>query len=202
MTGAMLITDSGQLTRPVRSRGRHRKQAARRFTSNGNLSVGLASVLLAGLVFISGLLVKWATEHAVAPPPAPPPVAGPTTPSPARPVVEPPGAAAPPYPVDAQGFVNSTARCDGPETAVAIGRTQGSLVVICADPDGRYGYLGVRLSDDAVLKTSAHATPTHEFVAQNASVRYAVSPVELKITAGGSVIKQETMIEYREAAAR
>ena len=115
--------------------------------------------------------------------------------------MEPPSETAPPYSVDARGFVNSTARCDGSETAVAVGRTQGSLVVICSDRDGRYGYLGLRLRDDAVLRASARATPAHEFVAQNASVLYAVSPVELKVTVGGSVIKREPMIEYRAPAA-
>jgi len=95
------------------------------------------------------------------------------------------------------GFVNSGARCDGTQTAVAIGRTPGSLVVICGDSDGRYGYLGLRLNDDAVLKTPARATPTHEFIAQNASVTYSISPAELRVTAGGAVIKQEPMIDYR-----
>jgi hypothetical protein len=168
---------------------------------NGHLPLGVASVLLAALVLVSGVLVKWATEHSVAPSTARPSLPLPTTPSQPKPVVEPPSAPAAPYSVDAQGFVNSTARCDGPQTAVVIGRTQGSLVVICSDHDGRYGYLGVRLRDHAVLRTSAHATPTHEFVAQNSSVVYAVSPIELRVSAGGSVIKQEPMIEYRAPAA-
>jgi hypothetical protein len=97
----------------------------------------------------------------------------------------------------AEPFVNSDARCDATQTAVAIGRTPGSLVVICGDPSGRYGYLGVRLSDDAVLKTVARSTPTHEFIARNASVTYSISPTELLVTAGGAVIKQEPMIDYR-----
>jgi hypothetical protein len=94
------------------------------------------------------------------------------------------------------GFVNSDARCDGNQTAIAIGRTPGSLVVICGDRDGRFGYLGLRLSDDAVVKTSARTTPTHEFITQNASVTYAISPAELRVTVGGAVIKQEPMIDY------
>jgi hypothetical protein len=52
-------------------------------------------------------------------------------------------------------------------------------------------------SDDAVLKTSARTTPTHEFIAQNASVTYSISPAGLLVTAGGAVIKQEPMIDYR-----
>ena len=70
-------------------------------------------------------------------------------------------------------------------------------MVICVDHNGRYGYLGLRLRDDAVLKASASTTPTHEFIAQNASVRYSISPAELLVTAGGTVIKQEPMIDYR-----
>jgi hypothetical protein len=102
-----------------------------------------------------------------------------------------------PFAVDDRGFVNSSARCDGTDTAVAVGRTAGSLVVICGDRGGRYGYLGVRLSDAAVLKTAARTTSTHGFIAQNASVTYSISPAELRVTAGDSVIKQEPMISYR-----
>jgi hypothetical protein len=69
-------------------------------------------------------------------------------------------------------------------------------VVICGDHDGRFGYLGLRLRDDAVLKTSARTTPTHEFIAQNASVTYSIPPAELRVTQGGTVIKQEPMIDY------
>ena len=75
--------------------------------------------------------------------------------------------------------------------------TAGSLGVICSDRNFRYGYLGLRLRDDAVLKTSARTTGTHQFLAQNASVTYSVSHAELIVTAGGAVIKQEPMLEYR-----
>jgi hypothetical protein len=111
--------------------------------------------------------------------------------------VSPPVAAPDPFAVDDMGFVNSSARWDGTQTAVAIGRTPGSLVVICGDRNRRYGYLGLRLSDDAVLKASALTTSTHEFIAQNRSVTYSVSPAELRVTVGGAVIKQEPMIDYR-----
>jgi hypothetical protein len=70
-------------------------------------------------------------------------------------------------------------------------------VVICVDHDGRYGYRGVRLSDDAVLTIAARTTSTHEFIAQNANVTYSISPAELRITVGGAVLKQEPMIDYR-----
>jgi hypothetical protein len=73
-------------------------------------------------------------------------------------------------------------------------------VVICGDRNGRYGYLGLRLSDDAVLKTSARSTSTQGFIAKNASVTYSISPAELRVTVGGAVIKQEPMIDYRGPA--
>lgn len=69
--------------------------------------------------------------------------------------------------------------------------------MICGEGDGRYGYLGVRLRDDALLKTVARTTRTHKFIAQNAGVTYAISPSELVVTAGGAVVKQEPMIDYR-----
>ena len=70
-------------------------------------------------------------------------------------------------------------------------------MVICAGENGRYEYLGVRMSDDAVLRTAAESTPSRGFLARNASVTYTVSPTELLVTAGATVIKQEPMIEYR-----
>ncbi|MDT7796269.1 MAG: hypothetical protein QOD59_5710 [Mycobacterium sp.] len=69
-------------------------------------------------------------------------------------------------------------------------------MVICGDRNGRYGYLGLRLSDDAVLKTSARSTSTQGFIAKNASVTYSISPAGLRVTVGGVVIKQEPMIDY------
>jgi hypothetical protein len=204
MTGATLVTSSGYLTQQSRTRGRHRKQPPpRRLLSGRSLAIGGSAVLLAALVVSVGTVVKWATHEPFSVPDARPStsVAAGPPPSPSHPPAQPlsPPVAAPadPFPVDDRGFVNSDARCDQSQTAVAIGRTPGSLVVICGDPNGQYGYLGVRLSDDAVLKTDARTTPTHEFVAQHKSVTYAISPSELRVTAGGAVIKQEPMIDYR-----
>jgi hypothetical protein len=130
-------------------------------------------------------LVKLAIHQPVSQPNAGPstPVAPSPPPTPSPPASAPlsaPVAAPDPFPVDDRGFVNSGVRCDGTQTAIAIGRTPGSLVVICGDRDGRYGYRGLRLSDDAVLTTSARTTPTHEFIAQNARVTYSISPAELR----------------------
>ena len=56
----------------------------------------------------------------------------------------------------------------------------------------------MRLSDDAVLRTDAETISARGFLAQKSGVVYAVSPTELKVTTGNTVIKQEPMLEYRE----
>ena len=162
--------------------------------------------LLATFGLFIGLAVKSMQE-------APEPVAGPEpppshTPSAPAPVTpsepdeaESIGGTGGLFATDDKGFVNSTARCDGAKRAAAIGRTEQSVVVICAGVDGRYEYLGVRLSDDAVMRTSAETTSSHGFVAHNASVTYAVSATELLVTEGDSVIKKEPMIEFHGSAA-
>jgi hypothetical protein len=149
------------------------------------------------LIVSVGAVVKWASREPVSLPNAHP--SAPVAALPPKPPVEPvsPPAPAPAFAVDERGFVNSNARCDDTQTAVAVGRTPGSLVVICGDHNGQYGYLGVRLSDDAVLKTVARSTSTHEFIAENATVTYSISATALRVTAGHAVIKQEPMIDYR-----
>ncbi len=73
------------------------------------------------------------------------------------------------------------------------------VVVICGEQAGRYEYLGVRLSDAAVLRAKAQSATTRSYLAQKAGVLSAVYPTELKVTSGDTVIKREPMISYREA---
>ncbi len=76
-------------------------------------------------------------------------------------------------------------------------------MVICAEQPGRYTYLGVRLSDGAVLRTTAKTTSTGSergFLARTAGVLYAFNRSELRVTAGSTAIKREPMIEYRDVA--
>lgn len=95
-------------------------------------------MLLAALAVVIGALVKWPGEAQlptvdIAQPPTTAlagPTAGPTsepipTPAPSRPP--------PLFATDARGFVDSNARCDEAQTAVALGRTERSVVVICGD---------------------------------------------------------------------
>jgi hypothetical protein len=168
--------------------------------------VGTAAGLLAAMCLLIGLAVKSGQDapesvaggaQASAPTAAAPVEVMPSEPAPVPPASAPPTR----FATDDKGFVNSTARCDGAQTAAAIGRTERSFVVICAGENGRYEYLGVRLSDDAVLRTAAETTPAHGFLARNASVIYAVSPTELVVTEGGTVIKQEPMLEFRGSEA-
>jgi hypothetical protein len=159
--------------------------------------------LLAASALIAGSLVNWAGETRVpAIDIAQPPMAAPSVPA-VVPFSEPPPPPAPREPTalpdtDDKGFVHSTARCQGTQTAVALGRTARSHVVICGDTAGRYEYLGVRLSDDAVLKTAAETAPTRGFIARHAGVVYAVTATELLVTTGDTVIKREPMLEFRD----
>jgi hypothetical protein len=109
-----------------------------------------------------------------------------------------PAAAAPAS--DAQGFVDSTARCASPSTAVAYGRTDSSRVAVCKSPEGKYQYRGVRVRDGAKLITAATATGDGEYVASNDVATYTVTSEALTITIGDDVVREETMLEFHGQA--
>jgi hypothetical protein len=158
--------------------------------------------LLVASAAIMFSLVKWAREAQeptmnVAQPPSTAPIRPAAIP-PSEPVPRPaPNQPQPLSGADDKGFVNTNARCDGQQTAVALGRTERSYVVICGDTEGHYEYLGVRLSDEAMLRTAAETMSSQRFLARNADTTYAVSPNELLISSGDTVIKQEPMLEFR-----
>lgn len=159
---------------------------------------GGVTALLAGALVLGGLVITWPMKAAgpmTGPRPAPTATAAP----PPRPSPDPPSRTA--TASDIRGFTESGPRCDPAQTALAIGRTPRSLVVICTAAAGRLEYLGVRLSDSATLRTTAERTAARGFVARNDDVRYAVSPTELLITAGSTVIKREPMVEFVRAGA-
>jgi len=195
------VTSPGQ----VRAKGRHRKQPqhrkepeGQRFSASRWTAVGaVAAAVLTALAFV-GPIVRWAGDDSVPVSDAgrlPEPVhVAPTKPPPVEATHEVPRA---PFASDDKGFIDSSARCQGSQPAFAIGRTQGSLVVICREPAGRYEYLGVRLSDAAMLRTDAETDSARGFLAHRAGVVYSVSPTELKVTTGNTVLKREPMIEYR-----
>jgi hypothetical protein len=193
----------------LRTGGRHRKQALHRKEPAGQrFSVGRAIIdsaitaVIVILLALAGLVASWDVANspsivdAYARPTAVP-QAPMTTPRSAPLVDTPPRQPPRPFPADDKGFLDSSARCAGAQPAYAIGRTKGSLVVICGE-QGRFEYLGVRLSDAAVLRADAQTSPAPGYLARKSGVVYAVSPTELKVTTGGTVIKREAMIEYRE----
>ncbi|WP_301122833.1 hypothetical protein [Mycolicibacterium fortuitum] len=197
------------VTRPVASvhpsyqparRGRHRKAPQRQWlpVGIGMAAAAVMSSLLTAFVIITTLASKFSAKDSVYAVGARAYEVKPQRPH--QQVFTERAAALPvaAFASDGSGFVDSQARCRDTQTARAIGRTEGSLVVICLDRTGRLEYHGERLSDRAALATSADATPGRRFVARNYQVNYAVSPTELLVTSGSSVLKREPMVEYRE----
>jgi hypothetical protein len=98
--------------------------------------------------------------------------------------------------VDARGFVNSAARCEGPQRPVAVGRTARSLIAICVDGAGRYEYRGVRRSDRALLVVPATGLENACFGVRTDNVDYTVSDRKLLGTSGMRVIRDEVMLQF------
>ncbi len=96
---------------------------------------------------------------------------------------------------DSQGYIDSTARCASPDTAAAFGSTATSRVAICASPSGKYTYRGVRVRDGAKLIIPATQSAAG-FVAENDGITYTLTSNALTVSAGGSVIRQEAMVDY------
>src|SRR5438445_13507293 len=97
---------------------------------------------------------------------------------------------------DGQGYVDSTARCASPATAVMFGSTQTSRVAICKTSDGHYEYRGVRVRDSAKLVVAASQSG-NGFVAENDGVTYTVTAKSLLVSLGGTVIRDEPMVDFR-----
>lgn len=107
-----------------------------------------------------------------------------------------PTATAEPPATDAQGFVDSTARCAPPSKAVAFGYTASSRVAVCKDDaSGQYQYRGVRVSDGARLILDASSTSSG-YVAENDGITYTVTSSALTISSGGKQIRSEPMIDF------
>jgi hypothetical protein len=110
-------------------------------------------------------------------------------------VVGAPLAAADPS-TDALGFLDSSARCSAPSTAVALGSTANSRVAICKSPAGQYGYHGVRVSDGAKLVALATASADGSYVAKQDGVSYTVTSSALVVSDANGVIRREPMVTY------
>ena len=97
---------------------------------------------------------------------------------------------------DALGFVDSSARCAAPNTAVAFGSTANSRVAICKSPAGQYGYHGMRISDGAKLIASATTSADGSFVAKQDGVTYTVTSSALVVSDASGVIRREPMVSF------
>ncbi len=102
------------------------------------------------------------------------------------------------YPTDAQGFLDSAARCDDSQTLMSYGRTSRALVAICVDPDGELEYRGVRLSDETSLTAPAGRASDGSIVATNDGATYAVSPEMLLVSDGDNVLYRDSWLEFRQ----
>jgi hypothetical protein len=102
---------------------------------------------------------------------------------------------------DGNGYVNSTARCEPPSTVVVFGSTDNSRVAICKEPDGKYTYRGVRISDGAKLIVAAQAAGDGTFIAESGGVRYTVTAKSLAIGDGNKVLREESMVDFHGPAA-
>jgi hypothetical protein len=101
------------------------------------------------------------------------------------------------FQTDERGFIDRAARCDAPRSAVAFGRTEQSLVVICVDGSGHYEYRGMRVQDSYALKVPRAAMVGGKYVARSAGFTYIFSAKELMILQGwGWVIRKEPMVAF------
>ena len=99
-------------------------------------------------------------------------------------------------PSDDQGYVNSTARCTAPDTAVIFGATDTSRVAICKTAGGEYQYRGVRISDGAKLIAAATQTAGNTFVVKYDGATYTVTPQALSVTINGNTFRTETWADF------
>jgi hypothetical protein len=97
---------------------------------------------------------------------------------------------------DSLGFVDSTARCAAPDTAIAFGSTANSRIAICKSPSGQYGYHGVRISDGAKLIATASQSADGGFVAQHDGITYTVTSSSLVVSDGNQEIRREPMVSF------
>ncbi|WP_246600126.1 serine/threonine-protein kinase [Skermania piniformis] len=100
---------------------------------------------------------------------------------------------------DQQGFLSAGARCDGSDTAMVMGRTTGSTVVVCAGAGGRTYYLGYRTSDGAKILLDYPTPDGDGYTVINPAdgvTRYRLNSSGLVVSRGSSVVTDEQMVEY------
>jgi hypothetical protein len=101
---------------------------------------------------------------------------------------------------DSQGFVGYPgARCNYTNSAVVIGRTADSALVICRTGVGRFYYKGFGLQNGLSIEIEDPVQTAAGFVATNNGVKYLVSPGTLLITQDANVLSDEPMLQYWSA---
>lgn len=102
-------------------------------------------------------------------------------------------------PADSQGYLDSTARCIKPDTAVVFGTTETSRVAICKTPGGEFEYRGVRVRDGARLIVTASRTSAGAYVASNDGVTYTVTAKALSVSADGDTVRTESWTDFNNS---
>src|SRR5215217_1282150 len=102
---------------------------------------------------------------------------------------------------DDAGYLDSTARCEKPATAVLFGATADSRIAICKASDGTFSYRGVRIRDGAKLIVPAEESTDGAFVAENNGIEYLVTAKSLVVSEGNEVLREEPMVDFHGAKA-
>ena len=117
--------------------------------------------------------------------------------APAEPTTAAPAPTPAPLAMDDRGFVDTSARCEQGQQAVAIARTTRSAMVVCRDADGTFEYQGVRLHDGASLQLDDVRVIPTGFEAHNDGTTYRLSSTELVVLTGEDLLSRDAIVEYR-----
>ena len=104
-------------------------------------------------------------------------------------------------PADSQGYLDSTARCAKPDTAVVFGTTETSRVAICKTAGGEFEYRGVRVRDGARLIVPASRISDGVYVAKNDGVTYTVTAEALSVSANGDTFRTQSWTDFNSPQA-
>ena len=104
-------------------------------------------------------------------------------------------------PSDSQGYLDSTARCTKPDTAVVFGTTETSRVAICKTAGGEFEYRGVRVRDGARLIVPASRISDGVYVAKNDGVTYTVTAEALSVSADGDTFRTQSWTDFNSPQA-
>ncbi len=104
-------------------------------------------------------------------------------------------------PSDSQGYLDSTARCIKPDTAVVFGTTETSRVAICKTAGGEFEYRGVRVRDGARLIVPASRISDGVYVAKNDGVTYTVTAEALSVSANGDTFRTQSWTDFNSPQA-